>query len=139
MPSDAILARADEKKLKEWFKKDKTGKYQLKTLEELEREGKDKPKVRNMCYGLQSLDDIPLVISCLHDEYEEEVKKPNDKGLCFVHFLKGILRWEPELRYSPSMALQHPFITGLEWDPKFTPLPDEAKEIEKKEQQYVML
>jgi len=140
MPPDEMLAKASEKKVKMWFKRDETGKYQLKTVEDLEKEGlKNKIKVRKMCYKIQTLDDVALVISCLHDEYEGEVKKPNIKGLCFVHFLKGILRWEPEQRYSPSMALQHPFITGLEWGPDFTPIPDEVKEIEKKQQQYVTL
>jgi dual specificity protein kinase YAK1 len=138
MPPDEMLARANEKKVKTWFKRDENGKYKLKTVEELEKEGlKNKIKVRKMCYKIQTLDDVALVIPCLHDEYQGKVKKANTKGLCFVHFLKGILKWEPEERYSPSMALQHPFITGLEWSPEFTPTPDEVKETEKKQQQYV--
>jgi len=59
---------------------------------------------------------------------------------CFVHFLKGILQWEPSSRYTPAMALQHPFITGLEFDPSFTPIPDSVKDASRaKKQQYVHL
>ena len=92
-----------------------------------------------MYYDINNLDDISLVISQLKEEHETKLTNPNSKGECFVHFLKGILRWEPELRYTPSMALQHPFITGLEFDPNFVPIPDEIKEEEKKAQQYVSL
>eukprot|EP00826_Nyctotherus_ovalis_P059565 TRINITY_DN8296_c0_g1_i10.p5 TRINITY_DN8296_c0_g1~~TRINITY_DN8296_c0_g1_i10.p5 ORF type:complete len:145 (-),score=46.07 TRINITY_DN8296_c0_g1_i10:843-1277(-) len=139
MPPEEMLAKASEKKLKLWFKKGKDGKYKFKTLDDLEKDGlRSKIKVRKMCYDIESLDDISLVIPCLHDEDEDKVKKVNIKGLCFVHFLKGILKWEPDQRYTPSMALQHPFLTKLEWDPSFTPIPDEAKEEEKKQQQYVI-
>ena len=29
----------------------------------------------------------------------------------FIDFLKGILRVEKEIRWTPSMAMKHPFIT----------------------------
>ena len=140
MPPEKMLTKSNEKKLKMWFKKGESNQYSLKTLEDLEKEGlKSKIKVRKMCYDIKNLDDISLVISQLNEENETKLKKPNSKGECFVHFLKGILRWEPELRYTPSMALQHPFITGLEFDSNFVPISDEIKEEEKKTQQYVSL
>ena len=139
MPSEQMIAKASEKKLKMWFKKGEDGKHCLKTLEDLDKEGlKGKIKVRKMCYEINKLDEILSVVPNLSEEAEKS-KKGKTKGECFVHFLKGILRWEPELRYTPSMALQHPFITGLEWDPNFAPVADEVKEAEKKQEQYVYL
>ena len=146
MPPEGMLERANEKKVKMWFKKDSTGRYALKTLDDLAREGlKEKAKVRKMCYEMQSLDEIALVIPNLHEAAEngalspaEQTEKlPSSKGECFVHFLKGILQWEPTIRYTPSMALQHPFITGLGWDPSFVPIPDSVKDPTGKKQQFV--
>ncbi len=141
MPPESMLKKASEKKLKMWFKKDEAGRYQLKTLEDLDRDGlKDKAKVQKMCFEINSMDEIALVIPQLHDveTTPEAGKKADVKGKCFVHFLKGVLQWEPEARYTPSMALQHPFITGLEWTPSFVPIPDSAKDgTSKKPQQYV--
>jgi len=150
MPPESMMKNANEKKRKMWFKQDATGKYSLKTLEELEAEGlKDKAKVRNMCFEINSLDDVSKVIKKLQETPEpdlenyspilEKLKKAGSKGECFAHFLKNILRWEPELRYTPLMALQHPFVTGLEFDPSFVPLPDPEKDTSQKKQQYVFL
>lgn len=59
MPPDAMIKRANEKKVKMWLKKDESGTYQLKTLDDLAKEGlQDKAKVRKMCFEIQSLDDI---------------------------------------------------------------------------------
>lgn len=39
------------------------------------------------------------------DESNEKTRKP------FIHFLKGLLQFDPCERWTASQALQHPFIT----------------------------
>lgn len=44
-----------------------------------------------------------------------------------MHFVHGLLQYDPMERYSPSEALSHPFITGHSFPPMFKPIFDESK------------
>lgn len=59
---------------------------------------------------------------------------------CFIHFL-GILKWDPRDRWTPYMALQHPFITRIKFDKNFKPEPDPITNIKEKTEvsKYVLL
>jgi len=46
---------------------------------------------------------------------------------CFIDFLKGILRMDKEFRWTPSMALEHPFITRKMFTGHFEPKREEEK------------
>jgi hypothetical protein len=39
----------------------------------------------------------------------------------FVDFLKGVLRIDKDTRWTPSMAMEHPFITREIWSGPFEP------------------
>jgi serine/threonine protein kinase len=39
----------------------------------------------------------------------------------FIDFLKGILRIDKDQRWTPSMAMEHPFITREAWTGPFEP------------------
>jgi dual specificity protein kinase YAK1 len=51
---------------------------------------------------------------------------------CFIHFLKGILKWNHKERWTPEMAMQHPFISQTPFSPDFEPVPEQVKQKEKK-------
>jgi hypothetical protein len=38
-----------------------------------------------------------------------------------IDFLKGVLRYERESRWTPSMAMEHPFITREKYNGHFEP------------------
>lgn len=40
----------------------------------------------------------------------------------FIDFLKGVLRYEKEYRWTPSMAKEHPFITREVFTGHFEPV-----------------
>jgi dual specificity protein kinase YAK1 len=42
----------------------------------------------------------------------EEIEAERHQRRMFIHLLQGMLRWDPDLRWTPSQALRHPFFTG---------------------------
>ncbi len=47
----------------------------------------------------------------------------------FTNFLSGLLRLDPENRWTAWQALRHPFITGAEYEGPYVPDPDPLKRI----------
>lgn len=45
----------------------------------------------------------------------------------FIDFLKGVLRVDKDLRWSPSMAMEHPFITREVYSGPFEPRREQDK------------
>jgi hypothetical protein len=39
----------------------------------------------------------------------------------FIDFLKGVLRVDKDTRWTPTMAMEHPFITRETWTGPFEP------------------
>ena len=58
---------------------------------------------------------------------------------CFIDFLKGILRIEKEFRWTPSMALEHPFITRTMFTGHFEPKREEEKKRGKPFQKFTSI
>jgi serine/threonine protein kinase len=56
----------------------------------------------------------------------EEIEAERYQRRMFIHVLQGMLRWDPDLRWTPSQTLRHPFFTGAPWSPDFEPPPDRA-------------
>ena len=60
--------------------------------------------------------EIPLKITSLNDLNKISGSKGDmdkeNKLLSFIHFLKGLLNIDPQLRWNAKQALRHPFITG---------------------------
>lgn len=55
----SMMALANEKKQKQFWKLNCEGRCELKTMEELTKENPHQvPKARKMCYDIKSLDDI---------------------------------------------------------------------------------
>jgi hypothetical protein len=60
------LSRGEEKKMAKLWKKSSSGEYRLKTPQEMEEENPQHPtRTRKMCFDIESLDDIPGLLSRL--------------------------------------------------------------------------
>jgi dual specificity protein kinase YAK1 len=44
----------------------------------------------------------------------------------FADFLRGLIECDPNKRWTPSQAAQHPFLTGEQFDGPFKPLPEKS-------------
>ncbi|PWZ36581.1 Serine/threonine-protein kinase ppk15 [Zea mays] len=68
-----------------------------------------------------------LVLLCdpmvLH--FDSETEKMDRLGL--VDFLKGLLEFDPNKRWSPLQALYHPFITGKSFTGPYEPVPETTR------------
>ena len=55
---------------------------------------------------------------------EPEVRQELAQRMSFLDWLQGLLRLDPDLRWTPSQAAQHPFITGEPFSGAWTPPPE---------------
>ncbi|GJN26537.1 hypothetical protein PR202_gb14474 [Eleusine coracana subsp. coracana] len=62
-------------------------------------------------------------IQVLH--FDSEIEKTD--RLALVDFLKGLLEFDPNKRWSPLQALSHPFITGEPFISPYEPVPETAR------------
>ncbi|KAJ5066425.1 homeodomain interacting protein kinase isoform a [Anaeramoeba ignava] len=52
---------------------------------------------------------------------EEELLDERQSRITLIHFLFGLLQYDPEKRWTPKEAMQHPFITNQKFTGDFTP------------------
>ncbi|GJN01843.1 hypothetical protein PR202_ga19144 [Eleusine coracana subsp. coracana] len=57
--------------------------------------------------------------------FDSEIEKTD--RLALVDFLKGLLEFDPNKRWSPLQALSHPFITGEPFISPYEPVPETAR------------
>jgi len=99
--------------------------WRLKTREEFEREHTKEPtqkKYRKFNSLEQMIDLIPLNQNLSQRAQQEE----QERRACFLQFLTGVLKLNPEERWTPKQASQQSFITGAPYVPDYVPPPDEA-------------
>lgn len=54
----------------------------------------------------------------------EELEQEKIHRECFLDFLLGVLRVDPEARWTPRQAASHPFITGQKYAGPYVPVPE---------------
>lgn len=90
--------------------------YSLKSAKQFARETNTEEVQSKKYFNGEKLDDIllqyPFKRSLDSEGRATELKTRES----LLHFLKGLLRWEPHLRWTPKQALDHPFITGAPLD-----------------------
>jgi serine/threonine protein kinase len=92
--------------------------YKLKSKEEYERETHKTEQASKKYVRFTSLEEMLEQVSLKPGpKYGEE----QNRRKSFLHFLRGVLQFEPVLRWSPEQAQTHPFIRGVTFDPDFTP------------------
>merc|ERR1719387_1353360 len=92
--------------------------YKLKSKEEYERETHKTEQASKKYVRFTSLEEMLEQVSLKPGpKYGEE----QNRRKSFLHFLRGVLQFEPVLRWSPEQAQTHPFIRGATFDPDFTP------------------
>lgn len=94
--------------------------FAFKTREEFEAEQERKLPPLKTYHQISSLDNIA-------DARKRRKHEPaggpaeQQKLSCFIDFLKGLLRMDPETRWTPKQARRHPFITSEEYTGPFDP------------------
>ncbi|PWZ45562.1 Serine/threonine-protein kinase ppk15 [Zea mays] len=71
-------------------------------------------------YRILSEEEVEAVL-----HFDSETEKTDRLGL--VDFLKGLLEFDPNKRWSPLQALHHPFITGESFTGPYEPIPETAR------------
>ncbi|CAK9227367.1 unnamed protein product [Sphagnum jensenii] len=96
--------------------------YELLTPEENEaREGK-KPVIGKR-YFAGTLEEMIMDYHLKQMSIAEE-KKELEARTIFADFLRGLVECDPNKRWTPSQAAQHPFLTGEPFDGPFKPQPE---------------
>ncbi|KAL7721694.1 Protein kinase [Entamoeba marina] len=52
---------------------------------------------------------------------KDEITSATETRLTFIHFVEGLLRYDPMKRWTPSQALHHPFLTGSSFNGEWRP------------------
>ena len=87
------------------------GESRLKTLEEFCRDQNKKFVESKTWIHISDLNGLATLFPNKKGT-PEEIKKQNQLRLCFVNFLKGLLKIDPIERWTAREASMHPFITG---------------------------
>jgi dual specificity protein kinase YAK1 len=88
---------------------------------DLQREGK-KPVVGKR-YFAGTLEEM-IMDYHLKQMSLAEKRKELDTRKVFADFLRGLVECDPNKRWTPTQAAQHPFLTGEPFDGPFKPLPE---------------
>lgn len=86
--------------------------YQFLTEEEYEARESRKPVIGKQYYNFVKLEDIIANYPYKKNLPEEEISRENRTRLALVDFLRGLVQFDPEKRWSPLQASLHPFVTG---------------------------
>lgn len=98
--------------------------WRLKTREEYERDERKKEPTPKKYFEFKSLEQMLELIPCKKDQSQRALKEEQERRLCFLQFLRGVLQLNPDERWTPKQAAHHTFITGACYDPDFQPPPD---------------
>lgn len=55
---------------------------------------------------------------------DEDIEKEKINRECLLDFLLGVLRFDPETRWTPKQAAAHPFVSGQKYTGPYVPLPE---------------
>jgi len=107
MPPLSMLQRG--KQVNKFFNATRTGSYELKTGEQYAKENGCDPVVNKIYFKGRNLRELVELYPLPNDQ--EQRAQELEARECFLHFLCGLLRWDPAERWTPHQAARHPFIT----------------------------
>mmetsp|Transcript_44383 Transcript_44383/g.117290 ORF Transcript_44383/g.117290 Transcript_44383/m.117290 type:complete len:724 (-) Transcript_44383:78-2249(-) len=95
--------------------------YRLKTREEYGRERRKAEATSKRYFSFRTL---PEMVKQEGRSSKPLSPREANRRQCFLHFLQGVLAYDPEQRWTPKQALAHPFIRDTQFDPDFVPPED---------------
>ncbi|KAL5214169.1 hypothetical protein ABZP36_003321 [Zizania latifolia] len=98
--------------------------YRMLTEEDIEMRESKRPKVVKWYFPQLRLDQLICNYPWKKSELTETEKT---ERLVLVDFLKGLLKFDPDKRWSPLQASSHPFITGEPFTGPYEPIPETPK------------
>ncbi|TVU15864.1 hypothetical protein EJB05_39405 [Eragrostis curvula] len=98
--------------------------YRLLREEEVEARESKRPTVGKWYFPRLKLDKLICTYPWNNSELSET---ENMDRLALVDFLKGLLDFNPNKRWSPLQALGHPFVTGEPFTSPYEPVPETAR------------
>ena len=98
--------------------------WRLKTKEEYERDEHKKEPTPKKYFNFSSMEQMVTMAPYRSNLSRRQLKEEKERRLCFLQFLSGLLRLNPDLRWTPKQASVHPFILGKAHDPDFQPQAD---------------
>eukprot|EP01133_Synstelium_polycarpum_P004038 gene4038-4677_t len=122
--SDNLLDRG--KNSLQYFKKVlENGKlcYVLKTEDEYSRDSKTTLQPYKKYFNYKTLPDIIQNYGFKKNMTPQDIEKEKQNRIVFTDFVSGLLNMDPEERWTPMQAKDHPFITGSPFTGPFQPDP----------------
>ncbi|CAE7357480.1 ppk15 [Symbiodinium natans] len=122
--SDAACAHAELKRKLPRQKSKRQTAWRLKTKEEYERDEHKKEPVPKKYFNFCSLEEMVNMVPFRSNLGRRSLKEEQDRRLSFLQFLTGLLQLNPDYRWTPMQASEHPFIMGYHYDPDWRPALD---------------
>ncbi|KAJ3424847.1 homeodomain interacting protein kinase isoform a [Anaeramoeba flamelloides] len=95
--------------------------FQFKSVEQFSIENQIRATEPRKYFNYKLLSEIIMNAPYRKKYTNEELKRENINRACLVHFLIGCFQIDPDKRWTPKEAKQHPFITGLQFNFNFKP------------------
>ncbi|KAJ3431783.1 homeodomain interacting protein kinase isoform a [Anaeramoeba flamelloides] len=95
--------------------------YQLKPREQYLKENQLRQQKNRKNFSFTNIKDL-ILNSKVNKDATIEIKRQNlIRKLILIDLLEGLLEIDPEVRWTPKEAIQHPFFTGQPFKGKFVP------------------
>lgn len=94
--------------------------YQFLNLDEYEMREKERPAIGKH-YNVGSLEQIITSYHMKKRMSPEDMERESNRRFVFIHFLKGLVNFDPSKRWTPRQAAQHPFVTEEPFTGSFQP------------------
>lgn len=99
--------------------------YRFLTESEYEAREMKKPASGKRYFSHDTLEDIVINYPQHRKKMsEEEIAKENQLRLAFIDFLRGLVQFDPEKRWTPGQAARHPFVTEEAFTGPYIPAPE---------------
>ena len=96
--------------------------YELKSENEFYFENNQKPKEWKRYFNFKSLNDLILNYNNSNSNSSNVIDgEEENRKLCFIDFLKGLLQFDPNKRWTPKEAMEHPFVKGEKFTQPYIP------------------
>ncbi|KAL0487101.1 serine/threonine-protein kinase yak [Acrasis kona] len=97
--------------------------YALKSEIEFCNENRTEPKEWKRYFNFIKLDDLVKHYSMKSVPSDQRAQEEKNR-VAFMDLLKGLLQYDPQKRWTPRQAKQHPFVTGQPFTGPYQPEPD---------------
>ncbi|GAM17232.1 hypothetical protein SAMD00019534_004070 [Acytostelium subglobosum LB1] len=109
--------------------------YTLKTDEEYSRDTNKTLQPSKKYFNYKTLPEIIQNYSFKKNLTPEELETEKHNRIVFTDFISGLLKMDPNERWSPMQAKDHPFITGSQFLGPFIPDPSKRPLLQQQQQQ----